>query len=333
MNIVTHGLASFALARGFFPRRGWALGVGMIVAGTSADGDAISVFFGPAAYLQWHRTYSHSLVGTLCVAAIGLLIAVWLGAKKNSTFAWIVFAVAIAAVAHLLMDLWQSDGVTLLWPIRETRFAADFVPRTDPWILGLLILGVAMPEIFRLVNSEIGAKDKTPPGRNGAIVALALILIYVGARDALHASAVADIDAHAYRGESPRVVGAFADSLSIFTWHGVAETQSMMCLLDLAVGPGARFDADAANCQHKPEPSPALELAQKTAAAREFLRVERFPKATVEKTQDGYEVRIRSMRDVAEMESERRVEVTVFLNAVPRVLADELKWAKSLRER
>jgi hypothetical protein len=106
-----------------------------------------------------------------------------------------------------------------------------------------------------------------------------------------------------------------------------------MCLVDVKVGPWARFDADGASCQHKPEPTAALELAQKTAAAREFLRVERFPKATVEKTQDGYEVGIRSMRDFAEMESERRAEVRVYLNAVPHVLEEELKWVRSLRER
>jgi membrane-bound metal-dependent hydrolase YbcI (DUF457 family) len=333
MNIFVHGLMALALARGFFPRRGWSVAVGMIVAGTIADVDAISGFFGPSAYLEWHRTYTHSLVGTLCVVGIGVLIAIWLGARKSSPFAWIVVAITVAAVAHLMMDLWQSDGVTLLWPIRSTRFAADFVPGADPWILGLLMLGLGIPEIFRLVNSEIGAKDKSPRGRNGAIVALALILIYVGARDLLHANALAEMDAHAYRGESPRTIGAFADSLSIFTWHGVAETQSLMCLVDVKVGPWARFDADGASCQHKPEPTAALELAQKTAAAREFLRVERFPKATVEKTQDGYEVGIRSMRDFAEMESERRAEVRVYLNAVPHVLEEELKWVRSLRER
>jgi membrane-bound metal-dependent hydrolase YbcI (DUF457 family) len=306
---------------------------GMIVAGTVADVDAISALFGPSAYLEWHRTYTHSIVGTLCVVAIGVLIAVRLGARKMSTFAWITAAMVVAAVAHLMMDLWQSDGVTLLWPIRATRFAADFVPGMDPWILVLLILGVAMPEIFRLVNSEIGAKDKNPRGRNGAIIALALILLYVGGRDFLHADALAEIDAHAFKGESPHVVGAFADSLSIFTWHGVAETQSMICLVEVDVGPAGRFDADAASCQHKPEPSAALEMAQNTAVAREFLRVERFPKATVERTQDGYEVGIRSMRDFAEMESQRRVEARIYLNGKSQVLAEELKWVTSVRER
>jgi len=333
MNIVLHGLLSLLLARGLFPRKGGAVALGMLVAGTIADVDAISALFGAGAYLQWHRTYTHSLVGTLSAVAIGGLIAIWLGARRTSTWLSIAVAMIVAAVTHLMVDLWQSDGVTLLWPIRKTRFAADLVPGIDPWILALVVLGLTIPEIFRLVSSEIGAKESAPRGQKGAIVALALILIYAGARDFLHANALAEIDAHAYKGESPRTIGAFPDSLSIFTWHGVAETQSLMCLVEVQVGPSEHFDADAANCQHKPEPSPALELAQKTAAAREFLRVERFPKATVERTEDGYEVEIRSMRDFAEMESVRRAEVKVYLNLVPQVLEEELKWVRSLRER
>lgn len=333
MNIVAHGLTSLAIARGCFPRRGWSIAVGMLVAGTIADVDAVSGFFGPSAYLRWHQTYTHSLVGTLCVLAIGMAVAISAGARKGSTLPWIALAMLVAAVGHVMMDLWQSDGVTVLWPIRGTRFAADFVPGTDPWILTLLVLGLGIPEIFRLVNSEIGAKDKAPRGRNGSLIALTLILAYVGVRDLFHANAMAALDAHAYKGESPRIIGAFADTLSIFTWHGIAETQSMVCLVDVRVDPSAQFDADAASCQHKPEPSAALELARKTDSAQEFLRVERFPKATVEKTPDGYEVGIRSMRDLAESEIERRAEVKVYLNSVPVVLEEELKWVSSLRER
>ncbi len=333
MSIIAHGLASLAIARGFFPRRGYGIAVGIVVAGTIADVDAASGFLGPSAYLKWHQTYTHSLVGTLCVVAIGMLVAISIAARKSAPLPWILLAMVAAASVHLVMDLWQSDGITVLWPIRGTRFAADFVPGTDPWILTMLILGLGIPEIFRLVNSEIGAKDKTPRGRNGALIALALILLYVGIRDLFHANALAALDAHAYKGESPRMIGAFADTLSIFSWHGIAETQSMVCLVEVRVDPTAQLDADAASCQHKPEPSAALELARKTDAAQEFLRVERFPKATVEKTPDGYEVGIRSMRDFAEREIERRAEVKVYLNSVPVVLEEELKWVSSLRER
>jgi membrane-bound metal-dependent hydrolase YbcI (DUF457 family) len=336
-------MLAWILARGFFSRRGRDVTVGMILAGTLADVDGISAWFGPRAYLIWHRTYTHSLVGTLLVVIIGTFVALRLDGKKTDDKAessrdWnstggIVFATAVAAIAHLLMELCQSEGVTLLWPLTSRRFAADLLPGIDPWILALLILGMLVPELFRLVSTEIGEKSKIPRGRNGARVAAALLIIYVGARYLLHTSAMAELDAHAYKTESPRKVGAFADALSIFNWHGVVETQSMMCTVEAVVGPGRPFDPESAYCQHKPEESTALELAQKTEAAQEFLRVARFPKATVEKNQDGYEILIRGVQNEGESELRQRVAARILLNDMPRVIEDELIWGKEHERR
>ena len=134
-------------------------------------------------------------------------------------------------------------------------------------------------------------------------IALTLIVVYISARGVLHGDATDILDAHSYRGESPRRLGAFPDPISLFTWHGIAETQSLVCLAEVPVHSAREFDAEAANCQHKPEFSPALDLAQKTAVAEKFLQSARFPRATVEKTQDGYEVAIRSLRDIVEQET------------------------------
>jgi membrane-bound metal-dependent hydrolase YbcI (DUF457 family) len=331
VDIVTHALLSFALARGFFPRRCWPLAVGMIAAGTLADVDLLSILFGPSTYLAWHNTYTHSVLAAAVIIAIAGLIVVALGGKTKQTLAGIVMATSVAAAAHLLLDLCQSDGTALLWPLRATRFASDLFPGFDPWNLTLLIAGIALPELFRLVSSEIGAKEKAPRGRNGALVALALIVVYTGARYTLHSNSVALLDAHTYRGESPRKLGAYPDALSIFTWHGVAETQSMLCQIEVPAGPEGRFDAESAICQHKPAASPQLAAAQGTTAAREFLRVARFPKATVEKTANGYEVVIGAFRGAVQQET-RQVIARILLDANAQVQSDELLWAGELRK-
>ena len=333
MDIPTHALTSFALARAFFPRRGWPIVVAMLLAGTIADLDQLSVFFGPAAYLAAHRTFTHSVLATFLIAAIAAAIAFYLDKKKTIPLSAILAAPFAAAAAHIVLDLFQSAGETLLWPFRATRFAADYLPRIDPWILALLLAGILLPELFRLVGSEIGAKHKTPRGRNGALIALALIALYISARGVLHGDATSTLDAHSYRGESPRRLGAFPDPISLFTWHGIAETQSLVCLVEVPVHSAREFDAEAANCQHKPESSSALELAQKTAVAATFLQCARFPRATVEKTQDGYEVTIRSLRDVVEQETSHAVAARIALDAKPRVLSQELVWADDLRLR
>jgi membrane-bound metal-dependent hydrolase YbcI (DUF457 family) len=332
MDIPTHALASFALARGFFPRRGWPIVAGMLIAGTIADIDQLSVFFGPAAYLAAHRTWTHSILATFIVVAMAAAVSFSLDKTKVIPPRIILAAAFVAAAAHILLDLFQSAGESLLWPFRTTRFAADYLPRIDPWILALLLAGILLPELFRLVSSEIGAKDKTPRGRNGALVALALIVVYISARGMLHGDAISVLDAHSYRGESPRRLGAFPDALSLFTWTGIVETQSLVCLAEVPVHSAREFDAEAANCQHKPEFSPALDMAQKTVTADKFLQSARFPRATVEKTQDGYEVTIRSLRDVVEQET-HSVAARIVLDAKPRVFSEELVWAKELKLR
>jgi membrane-bound metal-dependent hydrolase YbcI (DUF457 family) len=332
MDIPTHALTSFALARGFFPRRGWPIVVGMLIAGTIADVDQLGVFFGPAAYLAAHRTWTHSIAATFLILAIAAAITFYLDKTKSIPLRTTLVATFVAAAAHIVLDLFQSAGETLLWPFRATRFAADYLPRIDPWILTLLLAGILLPELFRLVGSEIGAKYKSPRGRNGALIALALIVVYISSRGVLHGDATDVLDAHSYRGESPRRLGAFPDPISLFTWHGIAETQSLVCLAEVPVHSAREFDAEAANCQHKPESSRALDMAQKTAVAEKFLQSARFPRATVEKTQDGYEVIIRSLRDVVEQET-HSVAARIALDAKPRVFSEELVWAGELKLR
>ena len=277
MDISTHALASLALARGFFPGRRWPIVVGMIFAGTLADVDFVAALFGPAAYLAGRRTFTHSILGTIVVVALVGLLTRYLSRKPLESWRAIFPAMACAAVLHVLLDLGQSEGVALLWPFREIRFAADWLPGVDPWLLAFLIAGILVPELFLLVTSEIGAKSQSPRGRNAAFVAFALVLIYVSARAILHSNSTALLEPRTYHGESARKVGAFPDALSLFTWHGIVETQSLVCLLEVPAGSAKSFDPEAADCMHKPESSRELDVAQKTAVAQKYLQIARFP--------------------------------------------------------
>jgi membrane-bound metal-dependent hydrolase YbcI (DUF457 family) len=333
VDIATHALTSLALARGFFPRRQWPIVVGMLVAGTLAELDLVSALFGPTAYFAARHTFTDSILGTIAVVAIAAGLAFLLNGKRREELGAICVATSCAAVAHVAMELCSSDGVALLWPWRTTRFAADWLPDVDAWILALLILGILLPDLFRLVSSEIGAKDKAPRGRNGARVALALALIYVGTRAALHSNAIAMLEPHIYRTESPRRIGAFAASLSLLTWRGVVETQSNVCLLSVPVMGTGRFDPEAAVCLHKPEDSRALEAAQKTKIAQEFLRAAQFPRAAVDQTEGGYEVVIRDVRDLAEEETRHRVAAQILLDENAQVESARFVWASEVRLR
>jgi len=343
VDLATHAVTSLALARGFFQRGSWRFVGCVVLAGTLADADLLTVLFGPATYLSGRFTVTHSLVGTVIVIAVAATF--FIAARPNSGpppkvgptsgagFSSILLAACLAAVVHLLMDLAASGGVALLWPFRAARLALDWLPFLDPWILTVLLAGIFLPELFRLVSSEIGVTQKSPRGRNGALAALAMVFIYGGARAAFHNNAAAQLDAHSYRGESSHKVAAFPDSFSLVTWHGVVETASQICTVDIPAAGGTRFDPESAACIHKPEESMALTAAQKTQAAQEFLQAARFPKASVGATADGSEVVLRDMRDVAQSESLHALATRVLLDSKGQVTNQEVILASSAKLR
>jgi len=314
-----------------------------VLAGTIADLDLASVLVGPGAYLNARHTFTHSLAGTLLVILLAVGIAILVRGKSGppqkagptgaASIAWLLIAAALAAVAHVLMDVCSSAGVTILWPWRQTRFACDWLPGVDPWILTLLLAGILLPELFGLVGSEIGAKDKSPRGRNGAIVALALALFYVGARATLHGNAVAQLDAQTYRGELPQRLAAFADPVSLVSWHGVVETTNQICTATVPAMEGTRFDPESGSCTHKPEDSSLLQAAQQTSQVKKFLQASRFPKASVGTTDNGTEIVLRDARDSVEDEKRFAITVRVLLDRKGQVNSQEILWASEVRLR
>jgi membrane-bound metal-dependent hydrolase YbcI (DUF457 family) len=343
VDLVTHGLASFAVARGFFPRAGKAAIAAAVVAGTIANIDWLSVYFGPSAFLTWHHTYAHSILGVFCILAAipSVPIARYHLVPQNRSlesqqasrkfWAGALAASFCAALLHIAMDACQSSGVWLFWPFSSRRFAADWLPCIDPWILTILIACIALPELLHLVSSEIGAKEKRPRGQTGALIGLALVLLYTGARATLHSNVLATMESRKFHGETPRRVSVFPETLSILNWHGVVETESALDQIDVDAASTNNFDPDASVRLFKPEPSPALDAARNTTVAKKFLASARIPKASVEKTESGYTVILRDLRSAAAGETQHEVAAVIELDLNNKVTSQELVWAQELR--
>jgi membrane-bound metal-dependent hydrolase YbcI (DUF457 family) len=315
------------------PRSAWALAAAV---GAVVDADAVSAFFGSSAFLAWHRTYTHSLLATALLAALLSVAYRRFGAKSlQDRFprATVFVTILLVLWLHLAMDACQSEGVALFWPFSSQRIATDWLPNIDPWILGLLLAAILLPGLFRLVSEEIGARDKKPRGQAGAIFALATILLYVGVRATLHSNAIAMLEAHTYRGQLSRRAGAFPEAASLLTWHGIVETERAVHQMPVHAGPNESFNPEGGVSLFKPEPSPALEAARNTEAAKKFLRVARFPKATIEKTETGYQVELRDLRYAAAGETQREIAVVVELDPAGKVINQELIWARDTRRR
>lgn len=335
MDPLTHAVASYSLKRAVFPRAARAVTIAMLVAGTIADLDSMSARFGPSAFLTFYRTYCHSLLAALLfslLVTLPFLLRRGGPTEKRPSPLPVFIAALAASVLHLLLDVCQSAGVELWRPFSARRFALDWVAHFDLWILGILLAGVLLPALSRLVTEEIGAKSKGPKGRVGASVALAMMILYIGVRGILHRNALAALESRTYHGESPRRTAAFAESGTPFRWRGIVETESAIHDVEVEVGSAASFDPESAITSYKPEPSPALDAARDTAVARRCLQVARFPKASLEKTPQGFHVILRDFPFTLDAISGRRVEALIDTDPSGKILSQELAWDPNSRE-
>lgn len=343
-------MASVVVARAFVPRAGWRAWAVIVVAGTVANLDFLSSMMGPGGYLEWHRTYTHSIFVSV-VVSVALAAAYWvvmrdrLGgdgggktpagmpalpkAPRTAFFAAVIFA----GLLHLGLDAAQSSGTMIFWPLSRQRVALDWLPRVDPWIIGILLAALLLPELTRLVTDEIGAKAKGPGGRVGAIVGFVVIALYVGLLGELHSNAIAALRNLSYDSGQPHRIGAYADAASPFLWHGIVETERALHLPVVSTFTSAQFDPDSGETLFKPEPSPVLEHAQNTGAAKRFLAVTQFPKADTQTTANGFEVELRDLRYAATGETSHEIRVRVQMDTSGKILSDELVWARDMSRR
>ena len=356
MDPLTHGLASYALKRTFFPSLPKTATPFVIAAGVVADLDWLSYLVGPASFYAWHRTYTHSLLGALLWAIIFGLMPFLIGAgiflrtgivgvpvipaeaelppkRRKFQIAKRIFLMFFtpcfcAGLLHIALDVLQSDPVSLFWPFHPLRVALDWLPNRDFWLAGILLLAILLPELFLLVGSEIGARNKRPRGRNGAIIGFAALALYIGIREVQHAKAYGVLHAATFSGDSPSRVAVLPDSVSLFTWHGIAETPSAIHIVDVPLSPGSYFSPSTALTIHKPGDSPILQAALASPAAVRFLKFARFPKATIQHETNGYSVEIRDLRYLAAQQSSAITEANINLDNAGRVTFDQLEWQK-----
>jgi membrane-bound metal-dependent hydrolase YbcI (DUF457 family) len=337
VDVLTHALASVAVARIAIPRASRASWAAIILAGIAPDVDELSALAGPSSYLRWHQTYTHSLAAVALITALATAVCLAVSPKiaasivtSTSSIALSLFAVS---VLHLALDACQSDGITALWPFTPRRFEGDWLARIDPWIIAILVAAILLPDLLRLVSAEIGSKDRSPRGRFGAALGILLIFAYIGARAMLRANVIAAVETRSYRGESPRRSGAFPEPVSPFTWHAIVETDRALHEFTVNEMPGAPFDPEASVVLFKPEFSAVLEGARQSPAARKFLSVARFPKASIEKTLEVYQVQLRDLRFVATTNTQREIAVLVETDSVGNLRSDELVWASDLHRK
>jgi inner membrane protein len=143
MDPVTHVAAGVLLgqaARDRFPA-GRALVPLAALAAWMPDVDNIVTFFGPEAYMRYHRGYSHSLVGGAVMA--GLLA--WITARfwKSVGLGRLFVFFFVCVLSHLFLDCITTYGTGVFLPFSDARVSLPALFIVDPaYTLALIVLGL-----------------------------------------------------------------------------------------------------------------------------------------------------------------------------------------------
>jgi inner membrane protein len=283
----------------------------MVLAAEAADCDVLWELKGRIQALQYHRGITHSFVGVPFMAAatlgfVYLLYRFWLRHSKPRPgyppvrWKYLYWLALLAALSHVLLDYTTAYGIRLFEPFDYRWYSWDIIFIFEPLMFGALVLGLVVPSLFGLVNQEIGARNKGPGGRGGAILALVCVLVIWGYRDFQHRRALNAMSALTYNGEAATKIAAYPYMINPFHWYGVLETRDFFQTFGVDSGTPKVDPEGRVRIFYKPEETPVTLAAKQAYFGRVYLDWAVFPLAESERVQNefhsGYAVEFQDLR-------------------------------------
>lgn len=305
----------------------------LVLSAEMPDIDFLAYFGGPVYGFAHHRGITHTLLGLPAMAALALgmawvahrLLLRW-GRPPKTPPRWGLLCglACLGVLSHLLLDFTNSYGVRPFAPFYPRWFSWDIVSLIEPLILLPLLAGLILPSLFRLIQDEIGARQKGLRGRGGAIFALACILVVWGLRDFEHRRAVAALEGRLYHDALPVRVSAYPYDTDPFLWYGVVETPDTFETMHVDSLKPEVDPQGHARVYYKPEESPASLAAKKSYLGRVYLDWAQYPMFEVEQRDSGdvrYQVRFYDLRYAYPERRSRLLNSSVDLDENLRVIA------------
>ncbi len=257
----------------------------LTLAAEAPDLDVFAGFHGRVFGFAHHRGFTHSFLGVPidAIVVVGFVYLIWRmrgrKTKSNLPARWGLLYVyaCLAGLSHILLDFTNNYGVRPFWPFSEKWYSWDIVFIVDPLMLLFLFLGLIVPSLFALIDTEIGAQRRGPRGRLAASLALVGVVLMWGVRDYEHRRALNALEARTYNDAEPVRVSAYPNMIDPFHWHGVVETSSFFALapvdsLTPEVDPEGEMEI-----RYKPPETPVTLAAKRSYAGRVFLSWAQYP--------------------------------------------------------
>lgn len=107
--------------------------IATVLGAVSPDLDIICQYWGHRVYLKHHRGFSHSLPGVLFFAFFigGFLSLLFPQTGLGVLFFWAF----LGTLSHIFLDLLNSYGVMLFYPLSRKKYTLNLLMITDPFLL------------------------------------------------------------------------------------------------------------------------------------------------------------------------------------------------------
>jgi inner membrane protein len=308
----------------------------LTLAAEAPDLDVLGSFRGRAFGFAHHRGFTHSFAGVPldALAVVGFVYLVWrLRGRKtkdpNLPPRWglLFFYGCLAGLSHILLDFTNNYGVRPFWPFSEKWYSWDIVFIVEPVMLVLMILGLVVPSLFSLIDTEIGARRRGPRGRLAATLALVGIVLMWAVRDYEHRRAVHALESRTYEGIDPLRVSAYPKMIDPFDWDGVVETPAFFALAPVdSLGPEVDPRGQL-EIRYKPEETPVTLAAKRSYIGRVYLDWAQYPiteTETLSTPEGGYIVHFIDLRyvEVSDTSKHGDLSAAVKLDKNLRVVGD-----------
>jgi len=150
MDNLTHSFIGLAASKAGLEKLSPGTTTLCLLAASAPDSDIVTLIFGRWAYLQHHRGFTHSIVGTILLALalplvfylIDALIARARNNARSIRLRGLLFASIVVSATHPLLDWTNNYGVRFLLPWNSRWFYGDLVFIIDPLLW--MILGGAV---------------------------------------------------------------------------------------------------------------------------------------------------------------------------------------------
>ncbi len=180
--------------------------LGTVLGSLAPDFDIVLQLFGHLPYLKHHRGSSHSLPGILfssAVIALGLGV-LFGGGSFGTIFLWTL----LGSVTHVLLDVLNSYGAKIFWPLSNRSFSLNLLVLADPIII---ILFAATP--FLPFSPAVAAR-----------IVFLIVLAYLGAR-LLMRQKIHWMLRRKYNNEKVQRIVVMPAMVSLVNWSFLVETK------------------------------------------------------------------------------------------------------------